>query len=58
MEIEVLPMDKICRTCLSTSSDSLEMLYNDAEDLNYEKMMIETFCFKITVSKKLSKSLT
>lgn len=41
--MEVLDVETICRTCLSASSDSFELLYSEEEDSNFYNLMKTIF---------------
>lgn len=44
MEADELPIDKVCRTCLSTNTESFEMLFKEDEpEINIIQMLTQTF---------------
>lgn len=43
MEEDELSVERICRTCLSTSTGPLELMHSEVENSNYAKMLMETF---------------
>jgi hypothetical protein len=45
VKLEEVPIEKVCRTCLSTSEDAMVSLYDEysPEKLNYIAMLKETF---------------
>lgn len=54
MELDGLPIDKVCRTCLRTSNESLDTLYSqdESDSLNLLQMFCLTFGTQIVNRKE------
>lgn len=56
LEIDELPFDEVCRTCLCAGNNSLELLNNpdELEMANFVSMLSQTFRIEIVNIEKLS----
>lgn len=54
MEFDEISIDKVCRTCLTSTSDDLELLFNGDEDDKMNFIDILNFTFGKLVNKQFA----